>query len=471
MRITVLSGSPKGDMSVTLQSVQYLGKTLPDHSFDVYHIGQTIAKLAKNADAWDDVIAAVRTSDAILWAFPLYVFLVPSQYKRFIELVSERGAQGAFEGKYAAALTTSINFFDHTAHNYIHGVCEDLGMRFVDSFSAGMNDLTDAGRRDQLRWFGADFVEAVETQTATARRFPPFEPSTLEYAPGGPGKRFTAAGKRVLVVVDSLPEEGNLARMIQRFRQSFEYEPELVSLENVDIKGGCLGCIRCGLNNECQYSGKDGFIDFYNEKIREADILVIAGTIRDRYLSWEWKRFFDRSFFNTHTPTMVGKQLAFIVSGPLNQVDNLRQILIGMTEWQEANLAGMVSDECADSETLDGLLEGLAKRLTMCADRGVVRPRTFLGVGGAKIFRDEIWGHLRFAFQADHKYYSSHGFYDFPQKDLKTRLVNLAMITLTKIPAFREEFFKRIRSEMIKPHLRILDQMDAQGEAEDRHAD
>ena len=64
-----------------------------------------------------------------------------AHYKRFIELVFERGAQAAFAGKYAASLSTSIHFFDHTAHNYIHAICDDLGMRFVESFSPDMTDL------------------------------------------------------------------------------------------------------------------------------------------------------------------------------------------------------------------------------------------------------------------------------------------------------------------------------------------
>jgi multimeric flavodoxin WrbA len=53
----------------------------------------------------------------VLWAFPLYYLLVASQYKRFIELIFENNSTAAFKGKYAAVLTTSINFYDHTAHN------------------------------------------------------------------------------------------------------------------------------------------------------------------------------------------------------------------------------------------------------------------------------------------------------------------------------------------------------------------
>jgi len=40
-----------------------------------------------------------------------------------------------------------------------------------------------------------------------------------------------------------------------------------------------------------------------------------------------------------------------------------------------------------------------------------------LGIGGIKIFRDAIYGRLRFPFQADHKFYKENGLYNFPQKD------------------------------------------------------
>ena len=38
--------------------------------------------------------------------------------------------QQVFHGKHAAALSTSIRFFDHTAHNYIHAISDDWKMRY-----------------------------------------------------------------------------------------------------------------------------------------------------------------------------------------------------------------------------------------------------------------------------------------------------------------------------------------------------
>ncbi|MCK4410600.1 MAG: NAD(P)H-dependent oxidoreductase, partial [Candidatus Eisenbacteria sp.] len=119
MKIAVLNGSPKGATSVTMQYVRYLQKEFPQHELNVLDISSRIGKIEKDERAFQDITAEVQSSDGVLWAFPLYYLLVPSGYKRFIELISERGAADAFRDKHAAVLTTSVHFFDHTAHNYM----------------------------------------------------------------------------------------------------------------------------------------------------------------------------------------------------------------------------------------------------------------------------------------------------------------------------------------------------------------
>jgi hypothetical protein len=99
----------------------------------------------------------------------------------------------------------------------------------------------------------------------------------------------------------------------------------------------------------------------------------------------------------------------------------------------------------------------MAEKLVRLAQRGYVRPVTFRGVGGMKVFRDEVWGNLRFVFQADHRHYRKHGFYDFPQYQHKTRLFNHLMILLTKIPAVKRRFQKKITEEMLKPLKSVLE--------------
>ena len=81
------------------------------------------------------------------------------------------------------------------------------------------------------------------------------------------------------------------------------------------------------------------------------------------------------------------------------------------------------------------------------ADQHYIKPSTFLGVGGLKIFRDDIWGRLRFVFQADHRYYRKHGIYDFPQKNKAIRETNKAMFSLTKNPEMKEAVRKMLKTQ------------------------
>ena len=51
MKITVINGSPKGEFSVTLQTVRYLEILHPEHTFTVLHVGQTIRSIEKDFTA------------------------------------------------------------------------------------------------------------------------------------------------------------------------------------------------------------------------------------------------------------------------------------------------------------------------------------------------------------------------------------------------------------------------------------
>jgi len=458
MKIIVLNGSPKGKASVTMQYVNYIQKNFPQHELKILDIAQKIKRIEKDENTFQDILEEIKSADGVLWAYPLYVFLVASQYKRFIELIFERKAGQVFKDKYSALLSTSINFFDYTARNYMNGICDDLGMKLVDSYSANMTDLLKREEKDKLIFFAEGFFNSIKNEESTSRTFAPVSRLETIYTPGEMKPEIDTDGKRVLLLTDARSEEINLNQMIKRFKGSFIQNIEVINLNDIDIKGGCLGCIHCGIDNECVYEGKDGFIDFYNSKIKTADILIFAGTIKDRYLSSRWKLFFDRSFFNTHQPVLSGKQIGFIISGPLRQIPNTRQILESFVEWQQANNIGIITDEYEDSGKVDNLLKELAKRSIILSDKEYIKPQTFLGVGGRKIFRDDIWGKLRFVFQADHKYYKKTGFYDFPQNDFKTRATNLLMILLTRIPKFKKGFQKDLKDLTAEPYRKAVDE-------------
>lgn len=450
MKIAVLNGSPKGEVSVTMQYVHLLELRFPEAEFKIFDVALKIKKLEKDEKAFGEIIAGIAAADAVLWAFPLYFLVVCSQYKRFIELIFEKNAISAFRGKQAACLTTSINFFDHTAQNYINGICDDLGMNFFGSYSAEMNDLLKSKERQRLKAFGELFMKAIKEGTPAIRNNAPLIAPQVVFE-AQEVKEVNAGGKKVLIVADDLAENSNLQKMVERLRQTFSPAAEVVQLKDVDIKGGCIGCLQCGFDNVCVYEGKDGYIDFYNNKVKTADILFIAGAIHDRYLSSLWKCFFDRSFFNGHTPALMGKQVGFVISGPFNQIANLREILKASIEMQHCSITGFVSDDMGSSAQINAALQTMASNSAARSKLGYIPPPTFYQVAGTKLFRDAIYGRLRVVFQADHRYYKEHGMYNFPQKNYKWRVINSILVMLTKIPAVRREFVKRMKQEMIKP--------------------
>ena len=245
--------------------------------------------------------------------------------------------------------------------------------------------------------------------------------------------------------------------MTGRFAEAFAEDIEVINLRNIDIRGGCLGCLNCCYDYTCVYKGKDGYTEFFNTKVKPAEVLVFTGAIKDRYLSSLMKCYFDRTFFKGATPAMEGKQLGFIISGPLRQIPNLRQILEGFIELQQANVVDIITDEAEDSDAIDKGLQSMAVRLIRLAKAEYVKPGSFLVHGARKILRDMTWGYGRIIRPADHRYYKKQGFYDFPQKDYKTRFRNLMIMTLIKIPAFRKEFYKRLEAEMIKPLKKVVE--------------
>jgi hypothetical protein len=262
---------------------------------------------------------------------------------------------------------------------------------------------------------------------------------------------------KVLVLVD-YPElaVGSMARRFAVEASASGAEVEALALEDMGIKGGCTGCLKCGQANRCAYEGKDGFIDAFRSKVQTADLLVFAGTTRDRALSARWKAFLDRGFFNTHQSVLKGKQFLFLVSGPLSRLDNLRQTLQAYVEWQGGNIVDFVSDEVLTGPELDALVDTAALRCFAALASGEMRPATFLGVGGVKVFRDDIYGELRIVFKGDHRAYKRDGVYDFPQRRLLKRLVVWLGYWITSIPAVYRRMIANFPAFMIMQYKPIF---------------
>ncbi len=464
MNVVVLAGSPKGSQSVTAEYVRYLAALRPNDTFTFVYPAVAYRKYERHPEALSGVLDTVAAADLVLWAFPLYFLLVSSGYKRFIELVFERDGGHAFRGRYAASLSTSIHFYDHTAHNYIHGVCDDLGMYYLGAFPAEMHDLLDTETREQLvRWF-AGIERRIHRADRPARRYAPLDLATPEYGPsnappasaprtlGSPASAPAPGSPRVTIVTDA--GSPNTLAMVERLRRSCP-SAELVDLSTLRF-GHCTGCLKCGFDNRCAYEEtSDEFVQMLNARVIPAQAVVFALTMRDRYFTSLWQRYLERTFVYTHQPRLEGKQIAFLVAGPLSSNENAREILLSYAEVMRGHVVDIVTDESATD--IDRRIDELAMGLSDAVEADLRPPATFRGVAGLRLFRDEIFGGLSFVFQADDAYYRKRGIYDFPHRRRGRRAKAAIMKALSRIPGMREEIRDRLKTEMVKPFQRVVE--------------
>lgn len=100
------------------------------------NVGQHIKAYEKD---FSEAAEAIKHADLIIFSYPVYAFIVPSQLHRFIEILKASGLN--LSGKFVTQVTTSKHFYDVTAHRFIQENCQDLGMKYIKGISAEMDDL------------------------------------------------------------------------------------------------------------------------------------------------------------------------------------------------------------------------------------------------------------------------------------------------------------------------------------------
>ena len=442
MNILVLNGSPKGEYSITLQTVRYLQKKYPRHDFEVLHVGQKIKRLEKDMTLALDLL---RRADLLMFAYPVYTFIAPSQLHRFIELMKASGVD--FSGKMATQITTSKHFYDVTAHRYIQDNCQDMGMKFIRGLSADMDDLlSQKGQEEACAFFeyvcfcaqNGVFEPAPAPLPAPAHR-PVMPLAGGENKPGD-----------VVIVADVREGDAQLEAMIARFQAALPLKTRVINIREFPFIGGCLGCFNCAITGKCVY--KDGFDAFLREEIQSAQAIVFAFSISDHSMGARFKMYNDREFCNGHRTVTMGMPFGYLVSGDYSREMNLQTILEARAQVGGNFLAGVATDE----RDPDGEIDALAKTLSYALEHKYDPPKNFFGVGGMKVFRDLIWI-MQGMMRADHKFYKKHGQYDFPQKQWPTMLKMYLVGALLASPKIKAKMGNAMNEGMIAPYKKVLE--------------
>ena len=445
MNILVLNGSPKGENSITLQTMRYLEKKYRITGMEVLHVGQKIKTLEKD---FSPALEALAKADLLVFSYPVYTFIAPCQLHRFIELLKLHNAPVA--GKIATQVTTSKHFYDVTAHRYIQDNVQEMGMHFIRGLSADMEDLTtEKGRYEAEKWWEHLFWSGEQNY------YEPYFP--VESAPSVPATALEVPAVEqpgdVVIIADLKPEDTQLAAMVSRFRAKLPYATRVVNLREYPFKGGCLGCFRCAATGKCIYT--DGFDEFLRSKIQTADAMIYAFTVSDHSMGSLFKMYDDRQFCNGHRTVTIGMPVGYLISGNYSKETNLQTILEGRAQVGSNILTGIATDEVDTDAAIDRLAASLAYAL----EHKNTGPQNFLGVGGMKIFRDLIW-QMRGFMRADHKFFKSHGQYDFPQKKWPQSMAMYLVGAMIANPKLMSKMGNKMNEGMLMPYKKVLDDMD-----------
>ena len=448
MKIAVINGSPKGNYSVTLQTVRYLEKKFTEHEFAVLNAGQQIKALEKDFSKAKELL---ESSDAVLFSYPVYTFLAPAQLHRFIELAKANGVD--VKDKYATQISTSKHFYDITAHKYIEENSIDLGMRYIRGLSADMEDLLQEKGREDAEKFFERFLWCVKEEIYTSAPVNTCGYSQVK-ATAAPLNNAQKTDKDVIILTDETNPDSNLSAMIERFSNVFSYKTRIVNISEFPLKGGCLGCFRCAVSEKCVY--KDGFDTFLRENIQKADAIVYAFTVSDHSMGSRFKMYDDRNFCNGHRTVTVGMPVGYLVSGNYSQENNLRTVVEARCETGGNFLSGVATDE----HDTDVQIDTLSKTLTFALETKHTAPQNFWGVGGMKIFRDLIY-QMRGMMRADHKFYKKQGIYDFPQKNKGKSMLMYAIGALLSSEKILSKMGNKMNEGMLMPYEQMLKKMDS----------
>ncbi|WP_300377902.1 NAD(P)H-dependent oxidoreductase [Brachyspira sp.] len=446
MNILVINGSPKGNNSVTLQTLLFLEKLFIEHKFSFLNVGQKLRYYEKN---FNEVEKAFEKSDIIIFSYPVYTFLVPYQLHRFIELLKENNIN--VKNKFATQFSTSKHFYDTTAHKFLEENCLDLNFKYIKGLSADMDDLMKKeGQNDAINFFNY-LIFSAENNIYLYKEIINHKEKKLHQRKYTYSLENKDSSKDVLILSNTSEDDENLRNIIEDFKSIFPYKTREINIREYNFHGGCLGCFGCALTGKCVY--KDKFDDFLRNEIQTADAIIYAFTIENHYTHSSFKIYEDRQFCNGHRTVTEGMPIGYIVSGDYEAEANLQTLIEARSEVGGNFLTHVANDNNKD------ILEELSKLSSVmkyAIENKCTRPKNFYGVGGMKIFRDLIYI-MQGIMKEDHRYYKKHNIYDFPQKQ-KMKMLQMKLVgALISIPSMQKKMKGKMNEYILMPYKKVID--------------
>ena len=236
-----------------------------------------------------------------------------------------------------------------------------------------------------------------------------------------------------------------LKEKIDLFINSVAFPVDMINIHDFPFKGSCLGCFNCAGDGECVH--KDGFTDLLRNNIHKHEAIVYAFRIVNHSMGSRFKMYDDRQFCNGHRTVTMGTPFAYVIEGDIDKEQNLKTVLEARAQVGGNFLAGMA---CTSEQIVK-----MSSVLGYAMEKSLVLPQNFLGVGGMKIFRDLIY-QMRGMMRADHKFFKSHGQYDFPHKKWSTSMKMYLVGWMMNNRKVRSRLGNKINEGMVAPYESLL---------------
>lgn len=265
MKICVLSCSPKGDTSLTLQTIRFLEKFYPEDTFKTH--------MTFTASCPQDVIDDAADSDLIMILSSIFHLNVHAQMISMLDVLAS-GLKEKLGDDYKKLnftyLTTSNFLYEIGAHRYVESWARTQKLTFRRALSLKDDSvLTEVGREELYRWFQ-------------------YTKDTIELSRNGGIPKATEV-RKVSIINDGLNQERT--DLIKNLFQERNCEVKVFNLNDYKIRP-CTACFACYSNRVCHI--KDDFEGLVDEAGTGADLIVNVGTLKCGMLSQQYKFFTDR---------------------------------------------------------------------------------------------------------------------------------------------------------------------------------
>ena len=103
-------------------------------------------------------------------------------------------------------------------------------MKYIDGISFDIHDLMKKEKQKLLDVFTENFFTTIENKSPVSRSFKPLTFSDFIYKPTASKDKIDTRNQKVLILTDNYEENTNISRVVNRFKQAFAGDIEVINL-------------------------------------------------------------------------------------------------------------------------------------------------------------------------------------------------------------------------------------------------